>query len=82
MSISDRIVVMKAGVVQQTGKPQEVYDDPVNLFVAKFLGTPPINVFQGKIKTERSVSETLPFLTHPVRRIGTFSWESAPRAFF
>ena len=50
MSISDRIVVMKAGVVQQTGKPQEVYDDPVNLFVAKFLGTLPINVFQGKIK--------------------------------
>ena len=50
MSISDRIVVMKAGVVQQTGRPQEVYDDPVNLFVAKFLGTPPINVFQGKIK--------------------------------
>ena len=50
MSISDRIVVMKAGVVQQTGKPQEVYDNPVNLFVAKFLGTPPINVFQGKIK--------------------------------
>ena len=50
MSISDRIVVMKAGVVQQTGKPQEVYDDPVNLFVAKFLGTPPINVFQGEIK--------------------------------
>ena len=50
MSISDRIVVMKAGVVQQTGKPQEVYDDPVNLFVAKFLGTPPINVFPGKIK--------------------------------
>ena len=50
MSISDRIVVMKAGVVQQTGKPQEVYDDPVNLFVAKFLGTPPINVFQGTIK--------------------------------
>ena len=50
MSISDCIVVMKAGVVQQTGKPQEVYDDPVNLFVAKFLGTPPINVFQGKIK--------------------------------
>ena len=50
MSISDRIVVMKAGVVQQIGKPQEVYDDPVNLFVAKFLGTPPINVFRGEIK--------------------------------
>ena len=50
MSISDRIVVMKEGVVQQIGKPQEVYDDPVNLFVAKFLGTPPINVFRGEIR--------------------------------
>ena len=49
MSISDLIVVMKLGVVQQIGKPQEVYDNPVNLFVAKFLGTPPINVFSGKI---------------------------------
>ena len=49
MSISDLIVVMKAGVVQQIGKPQEVYDDPVNLFVAKFLGTPPINVLEGKV---------------------------------
>ena len=50
MSISDYIVVMKQGVVQQIGKPQEVYDDPDNLFVAKFLGTPPINVFSGHIK--------------------------------
>ena len=49
MSISDLIVVMKLGVVQQIGKPQEVYDDPVNLFVAKFLGTPPINVLVGKV---------------------------------
>ena len=50
MSISDRIVVMKDGVVQQIGKPQDVYDNPVNLFVAKFLGTPPINVFEGEVK--------------------------------
>ena len=50
MSISDIIVVMKLGVVQQVGKPQEIYDDPVNLFVAKFLGTPPINVFKGKVQ--------------------------------
>ena len=47
MSISDQIVVMKLGVVQQIGAPQRVYDDPANLFVAKFLGTPPINVFEG-----------------------------------
>ena len=50
MSISDLIVVMKDGVLQQIGKPQEVYDDPVNLFVAKFLGTPPINVFDGSVR--------------------------------
>ena len=49
MSISDLIVVMKNGVVQQVGEPQKVYDDPRNLFVAKFLGTPPINVFSGSI---------------------------------
>ena len=49
MSISDMIVVMKLGVLQQIGAPQEVYDDPHNLFVAKFLGTPPINVFEGAV---------------------------------
>ena len=50
MSISDQIVVMKKGIVQQIGAPQDVYDSPINLFVAKFLGTPPINVFKGVIK--------------------------------
>ena len=55
MSISDQIVVMKDGVVQQVGKPQHVYDDPVNLFVAKFLGTPPINVFSGSVRSEKLI---------------------------
>ena len=50
MSISDMIVLMKKGVFQQSGKPQDVYDDPTNLFVAKFLGTPAINVFKGRIE--------------------------------
>ena len=50
MSISDMIVVMEAGVVQQIARPQLIYEDPVNLFVAKFLGTPPINVFDGEVK--------------------------------
>lgn len=53
MSISDLIVVMKDGMLHQIGKPQDVYDNPVNLFVAKFLGTPPINVFNGKIKNQK-----------------------------
>lgn len=53
MSISDMIVVMKEGIVQQIGRPQEVYDNPANLFVARFLGTPPVNVFDGKIRDGR-----------------------------
>ncbi len=50
MSISDMIVVMKDGVIHQMGRPQDVYDDPQDLFVAKFLGTPPINVFAGRVE--------------------------------
>jgi multiple sugar transport system ATP-binding protein len=49
MSICDIMVVMKLGVVQQIGEPQAIYDDPANLFVANFLGTPPINIFTGYI---------------------------------
>ena len=50
MSISDLIIVMKEGVIQQVDEPQKVYTDPVNLFVAKFLGTPEINVFRGTVR--------------------------------
>lgn len=53
MSISDQIIVMKDGCFQQMGKPQDVYNHPKNLFVAKFLGTPPINVFDGEVKDEK-----------------------------
>ena len=55
MSISDRIVVMKEGEIQQIGEPQEVYDSPTNLFVARFLGTPPINVFEGQVRDGRLI---------------------------
>ena len=50
MSICDQIVVMKLGVMQQIDAPQEVYNNPANLFVAQFLGNPPINTFLGKIE--------------------------------
>ncbi|MCH4278286.1 MAG: ATP-binding cassette domain-containing protein [Bacilli bacterium] len=50
MSISDEIVVMKLGEEQQIDSPQKVYNSPANLFVAQFLGTPPINVFEGEVK--------------------------------
>lgn len=65
MSISDLIVVMCKGVVQQIGKPQDVYDDPANLFVAKFLGTPPINVFSGKVCSEQLLIGENAVLTVP-----------------
>ena len=50
MSISDKIVLMKKGVLQQEAGPQELYDNPANLFVANFLGNPPINNLNGYIK--------------------------------
>jgi len=50
MSISDQILVMKAGVQQQIDSPQNVYNNPKNLFVAQFLGNPQINVFKGNVK--------------------------------
>ena len=50
MSISDLIVVMRDGVLQQIGAPQEVYNNPENLFVASFLGTPAVNVFDATVR--------------------------------
>lgn len=52
MSISDEIVVMNFGVVHQIGIPQEVYDEPIDEFVAKFLGTPPINIIEAYYNSE------------------------------
>jgi multiple sugar transport system ATP-binding protein len=49
MSISDQIVVMKKGVIHQVDEPQTVYEEPVDLFVAKFLGSPAINIFKGEL---------------------------------
>ena len=49
MSISDLIVVMKDGILQQIGEPQSVYNNPSNLFVASFLGTPAVNVFAATV---------------------------------
>ena len=73
MSISDMIVVMKEGLVQQMGRPQEVYDNPANLFVAKFLGTPPINVFEGRMKNGKLYigGDAVMDIGHPGKLAGT-----------
>lgn len=44
--MADRIVILKAGVVQQVGTPQQVYNEPANAFVAGFIGSPTMNFFQ------------------------------------
>jgi multiple sugar transport system ATP-binding protein len=49
MTLGDRIAVMKDGIVQQFGAPQEIYDSPANLFVAGFIGAPPMNFIHGKL---------------------------------
>ncbi len=52
MTMADRIVIMKDGLIQQIDEPLDVYDKPVNLFVAGFIGTPPMNFFHGSIKSQ------------------------------
>ena len=50
MTMADRIVIMKDGVIQQVGKPMELYDHPVNKFVAGFIGSPQMNFFDVTVK--------------------------------
>ena len=49
MTLGDRIVIMRDGFIQQIGTPQEVFDHPANLFVAGFIGTPQMNLFDAKL---------------------------------
>ena len=49
MTLADRVVVMKQGIVQQVGSPTDIYDRPANSFVAGFIGSPAMNLIEGKI---------------------------------
>jgi len=60
MTLADRIVVFNAGLVQQIGKPLDLYDHPCNLFVAGFLGAPRINLLAGTLSDPASAELTLP----------------------
>ena len=55
LTLADRIVVMQHGVVQQIGTPDEIYERPANMFVASFLGSPPINYLHGKLEQNGDV---------------------------
>jgi len=50
MTLADRVVVMKKGVVQQVGSPTEIYDRPANTFVASFIGNPAMNLMEGEVQ--------------------------------
>src|SRR5881409_4052816 len=53
MTLGDRVAVMRAGVLQQVDSPQALYDEPVNLFVAGFIGSPAMNFMPGKVQGDR-----------------------------
>jgi len=53
MTMADKILVMRSGVIQQGGSPAEVFDQPANIFVADFIGTPSINLIEGEIAAQQ-----------------------------
>ena len=61
MTMADRVAVMRDGVLQQLGAPRDLYDRPVNLFVATFIGAPPLNLLPGVLRsTGQGVELELP----------------------
>ena len=54
LSLGDKIAVMNEGEVQQVGTPHEIYHDPVNVFVGTFIGSPPLNLYDGVLTTQGS----------------------------
>src|SRR5919198_818717 len=59
MTMGDRVAVMKSGVLQQVDTPQRLYDLPANLFVAGFIGTPPMNLLEATVAVADGVTVTL-----------------------
>ena len=74
MTMADRIVVMSKGFVQQIDTPEQIYNNPCNLFVAKFVGTPPINLFKARFDGTRLVSgdRELPLSADTAAEINAF----------
>jgi multiple sugar transport system ATP-binding protein len=64
MTLGDRVAVMRKGIVQQVATPRELYDQPLNLFVAGFIGSPPMNFLPVVVRGDQM---ELPFVTIPLR---------------
>ena len=72
LTLGDRVAVLRKGVLQQVASPRELYDHPINLFVAGFIGSPPMNFLPAAVRGDHL---ELPFLTTPMtpdvqRRVG------------
>ena len=59
MTLADRVVVMDKGVIQQIGTPKQIYEKPINSFVASFIGNPPMNLIKGKIENGSFLSKNI-----------------------
>ena len=59
MTLADRVVVMDKGVIQQIGTPKQIYDKPINIFVASFIGNPPMNLINGNIKDKNFIAKDI-----------------------
>jgi multiple sugar transport system ATP-binding protein len=70
MTMGDRVAVMSMGLLQQVDSPQRLYDEPANLFVAGFIGTPPMNLFEGTVHAAGpDVTVTIGSSTLPVGQV-------------
>ena len=79
--MADRIVVMKAGYVQQIGTPYELYFNPVNVFVAGFIGEPPMNFIRGTVKDGCMNFGPIVMDLKPTLKDKTASYEGKPIVF-
>ena len=75
LTLADRIVCMSMGYVQQIGTPLELYDNPANIFVASFIGLPPMNFFDMKVSGGRLISEDMVVALTPEEQIALRGYE-------
>lgn len=65
MTMATKIVLMNNGKIQQVGKPEDLYRRPANIFVAKFIGSPTMNIFSGTVKNNKFVADSGGFTVEP-----------------
>lgn len=65
MTMADKIILLDKGIIQQAGKPEEFYNRPANLFVAGFIGSPTMNMFEGTMENGKFVSNSKKIVVEP-----------------